>query len=200
LIIKTITHKEHLFLLSILPDYLAHVEKYENTLLCRIYGVHRVKQPGNKKIHFVVMENIFPPNKDIHEVYDLKGSLVGRSIMEEEVDENPRAVMKDLNWLDRGKIIQLDKAKKKLLLDQLKIDVDFLSRHEIMDYSILIGVHNVAKGNRENIRNNFLTLVRPSTDISRSNTRNTHRKATRSLTLSEVYRPPAQWPDDTSRK
>jgi hypothetical protein len=41
-------------------------------LLCRYYGLHRVKLPHGKKIHFVVMSNVFPPSKDIHETYDLK--------------------------------------------------------------------------------------------------------------------------------
>lgn len=46
-----------------------------NTLLCRFYGLHRVKLPRGKKIHFVVMGNVFPPNKDVHETYDLKVSF-----------------------------------------------------------------------------------------------------------------------------
>ena len=43
-----------------------------NTLLVRFYGLHRVKLPRGRKIHYVVMENVFPPNRDMHETYDLK--------------------------------------------------------------------------------------------------------------------------------
>ena len=46
-----------------------------NTLLVRFYGLHRVKLPGGRKIHYVVMENVFPPNRDMHETYDLKVRL-----------------------------------------------------------------------------------------------------------------------------
>lgn len=62
-IIKTIHHSEHYFILRVLRDYYEHVKSNPHTLLSRIFGVHRVKLPGNKKIHFVVMGNVFPPNK-----------------------------------------------------------------------------------------------------------------------------------------
>ena len=47
--------------------------KNPNSLLTRFFGLHRVKTSLNpRRIYFVVMGNIFPPNKDIHEIYDLK--------------------------------------------------------------------------------------------------------------------------------
>lgn len=71
-IIKTIRHSEHKFLRRILKDYHEHVKKNPHTLLSRFYGLHRVKLPRGRKIHFVVMNNLFPPHRDIHETYDLK--------------------------------------------------------------------------------------------------------------------------------
>ncbi|SAM01251.1 hypothetical protein [Absidia glauca] len=71
-IIKTIHHTEHKFMRKILKQYHDHVINNPNTLLCRYYGLHRVKLPRGRKIHFVVMGNVFPPNKDVHETYDLK--------------------------------------------------------------------------------------------------------------------------------
>lgn len=58
-IIKTIHRTEHDFILTILKDYYEHVKLNPHTLLSRIFGLHRVKQPGNKKIHFVVMGNVY---------------------------------------------------------------------------------------------------------------------------------------------
>lgn len=55
-----------------LSCYIQHIVDNTSTLLCRYYGLHRVKLPHGKKIHFVVMSNVFPPSKDIHETYDLK--------------------------------------------------------------------------------------------------------------------------------
>jgi 1-phosphatidylinositol-4-phosphate 5-kinase len=123
-IIKTIHYGEHRFLLRILHNYYEYIRANPQTLLCRIYGLHRVKLPGKRKIHFVVMGNVFPPNKDIHEIYDLKGSLKGRELNEEIAQASPRAVMKDLNWLQRGRRLYLGPEKKEMFINQLRLDVD----------------------------------------------------------------------------
>lgn len=124
-IIKTIHASEHQFILRVLKNYYEHIRNNPHTLLSRIFGVHRVKLPGKRKIHFVVMGNVFPPNKDIHEIYDLKGSLKGREISAEDA-KNPRSVMKDLNWLGKAKRLQLGPAKRSLLQNQLQTDVDVI--------------------------------------------------------------------------
>jgi 1-phosphatidylinositol-4-phosphate 5-kinase len=71
-IIKTIRHSEHKFLRKILKEYHEYIKKNPHTLLSRFYGLHRVKLPRGRKIHFVIMNNLFPPHRDIHETYDLK--------------------------------------------------------------------------------------------------------------------------------
>ena len=83
------------------------------------------------------MGNVFPANKDIHQVYDLKGSLFGRMLPAGEVSGNPRAVMKDLNWIASGHTLQLGPEKAQLLCMQLDRDVQFLMRHGVMDFSLL---------------------------------------------------------------
>ncbi|KAJ3033614.1 Phosphatidylinositol-4-phosphate 5-kinase, partial [Rhizophlyctis rosea] len=155
-IIKTIHHSEHKFMRKILKHYYNHICHNPHTLISRIFGLHRVKLPGNRKIHFVVMGNVFPANKDIHETYDLKGSLIGRELPEEEAKTNPRAVLKDLNWLKREKKIELGPEKRQILVEQMERDVEFLKSQMIMDYSLLIGVHDLVKGNKDNIRDQTL--------------------------------------------
>lgn len=104
-------------------NYQQHVCHNPHTLISRIFGLHRVKLPGNRKIHFVVMGNVFPPNKDIHETFDLKGSLIGRELPEEECTTNARAVMKDLNWLNRKKVVKLGPEKGSIFVQQMERDV-----------------------------------------------------------------------------
>ncbi|KAJ3314143.1 Phosphatidylinositol-4-phosphate 5-kinase [Boothiomyces sp. JEL0838] len=162
-IIKTIHHSEHKFMLKILNHYYSHVKNHPHTLLSRIFGLHRVKLPGNKKIHFVVMGNVFPPNKDIHEVYDLKGSTLGREISEEEA-KNPRAVMKDKNWMNRNRRLQLGPEKRALFEKQMQIDVKFLMLQGIMDYSLLVGIHDLVRGNQDHIRDQTLSVFEPNAD------------------------------------
>lgn len=157
-IIKTIHHSEHKFLLSILKDYYHHVRTNPHTLLSRFYGLHRVKLPRGRKIHFVIMNNLFPPHRDIHETYDLKGSTVGRLYPEEKAARNPRAVLKDLNWIDRHKQLELGPEKRAFLTEQLRSDLELLKKVHVMDYSLLVGIHNMQRGNRDNLRSNTLKV------------------------------------------
>ncbi|OTB01982.1 hypothetical protein M426DRAFT_74891 [Hypoxylon sp. CI-4A] len=163
-IIKTIHHAEHKFLRKILKDYYQHVTDNPNTLLSQFYGLHRVKMPYGKKIHFVVMNNLFPPHRDIHTTFDLKGSTVGRDYREEDLEKNPRATLKDLNWLRRKRHLELGLQKKRLFLQQLERDVRLLQKLKIMDYSLLIGVHDLQKGNEENLRDKTLQVFNPGGD------------------------------------
>ncbi|KAF7800354.1 hypothetical protein EIP86_011604 [Pleurotus ostreatoroseus] len=164
-IIKTIHRTEHKFLRRILPQYHAHIKNNPHTLLSRFYGLHRVKLPHGRKIHFVIMNNLFPPHKDVHETYDLKGSTVGREYPEPKMRENPRAVLKDLNWINRSKTLELGPEKRALLTEQLKRDFDLLRRLHVMDYSLLVGVHNMVRGNRDNVRRNTLKVFSPNVPV-----------------------------------
>lgn len=160
-IIKTIHHAEHKFLRKILRDYYQHVEENPNTLLSQFYGLHRVKIPYGRKIHFVVMNNLFPPHRDIHQTFDLKGSTVGRDFKEEDLEKNPRATLKDLNWLRRDMHLEFGPEKKKLFIEQMEKDVRLLQRLKIMDYSMLVGIHDLKKGNQENLRDKTLKVFQP---------------------------------------
>ena len=73
------------------------------------------------------MGNILPPNRDIHELYDLKGSTLGRQVSAEEIQNNPRIVRKDLNWLSDNKKLKLGPQKKKAFMEQLERDNKVLS-------------------------------------------------------------------------
>jgi len=161
-IIKTVHHAEHKYLLKILKNYYEHIKNNPDTLICKIYGLHRVKIPYGKKIHFIVMANIFPPDKDIHVKYDLKGSKIGRFIPTEEEINNKLAVLKDLNWLKNEKKLYLGDKKREMFIKQLQKDVKFLSDNNVMDYSLLVGCHNMTKGNQENIRDTTLSIIEPN--------------------------------------
>lgn len=162
-IIKTISHSEHCFMRSILKDYHEHVRNNPHTLLSRFYGLHRVKMPRGRKIHFVIMNNLFPPHRDIHETYDLKGSAYGREYPEEKAKTNPRAVLKDINWVNRGRTLEFGPEKRALLSEQLRRDMEFLKKINVMDYSLLVGIHNMERGNRDNLRETTLAVFNPQT-------------------------------------
>lgn len=160
-IIKTIHHAEHKFLRKILRDYYQHVRENPDTLLSQFYGLHRVKLPYGKKVHFVVMNNLFPPHRDIHRTFDLKGSTIGRDFREEDLEKNPRATLKDLNWLRRNLHLEFGPAKKDAFVMQMQRDVALLQRLKIMDYSLLVGIHDLERGNEENLRDKTLQVFQP---------------------------------------
>lgn len=154
-IIKTIHHSEHKQLRRILKDYHLHVKSNPNTLISQFYGLHRLKVNGGMRtIHFIVMNNLFPPHRDIHLKYDLKGSTWGRyTNLAKDGDKQPdlsSVTLKDLNWLERQDHIKFGPDKKKIFLEQLEADVSLLKKINVMDYSLLLGVHDVKLGNTAN--------------------------------------------------
>jgi 1-phosphatidylinositol-4-phosphate 5-kinase len=161
-IIKTIHHAEHKLLRRILRDYYAHIQENPNTLISQFYGLHRVKIPYGRKIHFVVMNNLFPPHRDIHQTFDLKGSTIGRDFKEEDLEKNPRGTLKDLNWLRRNYHLEFGPSKREMFIEQMKKDVALLQKLKIMDYSLLVGIHDVGKGNEEKLRDKTLQVFQPS--------------------------------------
>lgn len=163
-IIKTIHHNEHKMLRKVLKDYYNHVKNNPDTLISQFYGLHRVKLPFGRKIHFIVMNNLFPPHRDIHRTYDLKGSTLGREFIDQSITggEIKRSVVyKDINWIHDNEQIKLGPVKRERFLKQLETDVQLLKRLNVMDYSLLIGIHDLKKGNSENIRDNTLSVFEP---------------------------------------
>ncbi|KAI2786672.1 Phosphatidylinositol 4-phosphate 5-kinase its3 [Penicillium oxalicum] len=163
-IIKTIHHSEHKLLRKILPLYYKHVQDNPDTLISQFYGLHRVKMAYGRKIHFVVMNNLFPPHRDIHQTFDLKGSTIGRDLHESDLEKNPRATMKDLNWVRRGRHLQCGPDRRAAFIDQLTRDVELLKKLKIMDYSLLVGIHDVERGNEEKLRDKTLQVFQPGGD------------------------------------
>ena len=81
--------------------------------------------------------------------------------------------------------LELGPRKKELLLSQLKKDVEFLSSLNIMDYSLLLGIHYVSRGNAENIRSTTLSVYQPRGGLARTLSK---RKALEALFTTEPRR------------
>jgi 1-phosphatidylinositol-4-phosphate 5-kinase len=107
------------------------------------------------------MNNLFPPHRDIHRTFDLKGSTIGRDFKEDDLEANPRATLKDLNWLRRNLHLEFGPTKKKAFIEQMQKDVKLLQKLHIMDYSLLVGIHDLERGNEENLRDKTLQVFQP---------------------------------------
>ena len=75
---------------------------------------------SGRRVFFVVMGNVFPIDRPVHERYDLKGSTRGRVTSEEE-RKDPNVVLKDLDWIRAGRKLHLGDDKKRRLLAQVSV-------------------------------------------------------------------------------
>lgn len=139
-VIKTITKQEKKHLLRIMPEYSTYLMNNPDTLISKIFGCFKVKRLNHKKIYFIIMNNIFPHDKAIDEVYDLKGSTSNRYS-----NNNSNITLKDIDWKNRNKKMFL-KGKKILLMQQIEADTMFLGRIQTMDYSFVVGIRNSKYG------------------------------------------------------
>ncbi|KAK6121374.1 hypothetical protein DH2020_044901 [Rehmannia glutinosa] len=88
------------------------------------------------KVRFVVMGNMFFTEVRIHRRYDLKGSSQGRFTNKDEIDES--TTLKDL---DLTYEFHMDRLLHESLFRQLSLDSAFLESQQIIDYSLLLGLH-----------------------------------------------------------
>ncbi len=81
---------------------------------------------------------------------------------DDQIKKDKSVVLKDLNWIKLGRKIKLGPEKRKLFIEQIEKDAELLAKLNIMDYSLLIGFHNLKKGNQENIRDKTLSIFEPN--------------------------------------
>jgi hypothetical protein len=167
-IVKTMTKPERDVLLGMLGDYVTYMERHPHSLLARYYGCHALRMYG-KPIYFVVMQNMLASHgATIHERYDLKGSWVNRHSVALErghktecrhcgqaykvgrkaalnqcparpnQEHEPTQTMRDSDWAYK---LRLATETAQALGDMIVRDTEFLRRHTIMDYSLLLGIH-----------------------------------------------------------
>lgn len=168
-IVKTCSGEEASFLRSIASDYRSYLLSHPASVVTRFFGCHAIRLYGST-FYFVVMANLFSSQDTIiHRRYDLKGSWVNRSASMVEKGKRvtcghcnasyvfgsglevmacprrvgkhvPNTVLKDNDLTAK---VRLDMDEAEALYAQLVLDANFLARLGIMDYSLLMGVHNV---------------------------------------------------------
>ncbi|XP_068070050.2 phosphatidylinositol 4-phosphate 5-kinase type-1 alpha isoform X2 [Danio rerio] len=147
-IIKTVMHKEAEFLQKLLPGYFMNLNQNKRTLLPKFYGLYCV-QAGGKNIRIVVMNNLLPRSVPMHLKYDLKGSTYKRRASPKERDKSV-PTYKDLDFIqDMPEGIQLEPDNYNALCKTIQRDCLLLQSFKIMDYSLLVGVHNTDLASRE---------------------------------------------------
>ncbi|XP_038624396.1 putative PIP5K1A and PSMD4-like protein [Tachyglossus aculeatus] len=147
-IIKTVQHKEAEFLQKLLPGYYMNLNQNPRTLLPKFYGLYCV-QAGGKNIRIVVMNNLLPRSVRMQARYDLKGSTYKRRASPKERDKT-FPTFKDLDFLqDLPDGLLLDTDMYCALCKTLQRDCLVLQSFKIMDYSLLVSIHNMEHAQRE---------------------------------------------------
>uniref|UniRef100_A0A672Z4K3 Phosphatidylinositol 4-phosphate 5-kinase type-1 alpha-like n=1 Tax=Sphaeramia orbicularis TaxID=375764 RepID=A0A672Z4K3_9TELE len=147
-IIKTVQHKEAEFLQKLLPGYFMNLNQNKRTLLPKFYGLYCV-QAGGKNIRIVVMNNLLPISVQMHLKYDLKGSTYKRRASAKERDKKV-PTFKDLDFIqDMPDGLLLEADKYSALCKTIQRDCLLLQSFKIMDYSLLVGVHNLDQAREE---------------------------------------------------
>eukprot|EP00929_Paragymnodinium_shiwhaense_P107559 TRINITY_DN7370_c1_g2_i2.p1 TRINITY_DN7370_c1_g2~~TRINITY_DN7370_c1_g2_i2.p1 ORF type:complete len:856 (+),score=195.15 TRINITY_DN7370_c1_g2_i2:82-2649(+) len=157
---KTVAPKEQKLLKGILQRYYEHISRHPNTLLVRFLGLHCLRVQGKhrqRKLYFVVMGNMFNIPLEIHRRFDLKGSWVGRETPEDE-GRDPTVALKDVDFTKQNESIRIGPERKKLMIEQLERDVDFLAQSNIIDYSLLLGIHDIDEKTKTAVGLDDITL------------------------------------------
>jgi len=131
-IVKTLTESEARFLLRVLHNYTPYMVSHPNTLISKLLGFHSIKL-YSLTLKFIVMQSCFITPRKIHDRYDLKGSWVDRN------RKRGEKVYKDS---DLNFKVRLDPEIRSQFVQTCQEDANFLASINIMDYSLLLGVHN----------------------------------------------------------
>lgn len=140
-IMKSLTSEEVERMHAFLKHYHPYVvEKHGNTLLPMYLGMYRLTVE-NVQYYFVVMRNVFSAHLTIHKKFDLKGSTVDREASDKELEKH-LPTFKDNDFISQRKSIKVGDEAKEKLFKILQHDTDFLKKLHIMDYSLLVGIHD----------------------------------------------------------
>nr|XP_056714088.1 phosphatidylinositol 5-phosphate 4-kinase type-2 gamma [Euleptes europaea] len=148
LVIKVISSEDVADVHSLLSHYHQYIVKcHGTTLLPQFLGMYRVSV-DNEESYILVMRNMFSHRLTVHRKYDLKGSLVSREASDKEkVKDLP--TLKDIDFLNMNQKVYVSEEAKKDFMEKLKRDVEFLVQLKIMDYSLLLGIHDVQRAEQE---------------------------------------------------
>lgn len=145
--LKTIAKDEFNKLLVTLQSYHEHLLKNPESLMTRYYGLHRIKYTEggkSKEQYIIIMNNMFrkfSPNIK----YDLKGSIQGRHTEFKDGKVDYKIAMKDNDFTDQNRTVDMSTVDKQTLLKIVLKDSDYLGQNLTLDYSLLLGIIDLEK-------------------------------------------------------
>eukprot|EP00041_Stephanoeca_diplocostata_P033559 m.1113028 g.1113028 ORF g.1113028 m.1113028 type:complete len:365 (+) comp24363_c0_seq1:309-1403(+) len=120
------------------------VEHHGSTLLPHFLGLYRVSV-GDTTTFLIVTRNVHGSAQGMQRVYDLKGSQYNREASDREKEKDV-PTLKDMDFIERREKLRLGADAKIAFLEILKRDVEFLAKLKLMDYSLFVGIEELAGG------------------------------------------------------
>ncbi|XP_055040931.1 phosphatidylinositol 5-phosphate 4-kinase type-2 gamma [Misgurnus anguillicaudatus] len=135
LIVKKISNEEVEDIHNILSKYHQHIVTCRgSTLLPQFLGMYRVTVE-NEDTYFIVTRNMFSHRLTVHRKYDFKVKDMLTST--------------DEHFINNMQLVYISEEEKIMFLDKLNRDLEFLVHLRIMDYSLLLGIHDVGRSEHE---------------------------------------------------
>ncbi|XP_065098214.1 phosphatidylinositol 5-phosphate 4-kinase type-2 gamma [Paramisgurnus dabryanus] len=135
LIVKKISNEEVEDIHNILSKYHQHIVTCRgNTLLPQFLGMYRVTVE-NEDTYLIVTRNMFSHRLTVHRKYDFKVKDMLTST--------------DVHFINNMQRVYISEDEKIMFLDKLNRDIEFLVHLGIMDYSLLLGIHDVGRSEHE---------------------------------------------------
>ena len=164
LLLKTISKNEKDILIKILPEFHRRMRDC-HSLLCRIYAIYRIEIVGKQGIHIIVMRNMNElPNETKIVCFDLKGSTVERTSLTkndtqqifngfgmEVVNLYKKKILKDLDFDLLPFNFDFTKEECDLLQNSISEDSEFLKGNNLIDYSMLVSIHEYNEEDYEKV-------------------------------------------------
>ncbi|NWV84881.1 PI42C kinase, partial [Dasyornis broadbenti] len=148
LVLKELSSEDVADVHGLLSHYHQYVVQcHGQTLLPRFLGMYRVSV-DSEDTYLLVMRNLFSHRLPVHRKYDLKGSLVDREASDKEKGKE-LPTLKDVDFLNKNEKVFVEEEQQREFMDKLKRDVEFLVQQKLMDYSLLLGIHEVDRGEQE---------------------------------------------------
>ena len=117
------------------------------------------------------MNNLLPSSIKIHQKYDLKGSTYKRKANKHE-QEKASPTYKDLDFMDHHpEGLYLEAETYTALMKTIARDCRVLESFKIMDYSLLVGIHNLdaaAREKQERLKNQAVAAAAAASEAGES--------------------------------
>ncbi|KAI9096064.1 hypothetical protein DFS34DRAFT_151759 [Phlyctochytrium arcticum] len=144
------SNQEKSALMRFAPAYFEYVNNSDKnpTILVKIFGFYTIKYKNAEtgqimRLDVLIMEHLFAGVK-ISRRFDLKGVPDRHTVSQKNKDND---VMWDGDWVDGRykQLLRLHAHSKKIILESVWNDTQFLCDANVMDYSLLVGVNDEKK-------------------------------------------------------